>query len=272
MISSYIFTFIATINLNVSIFASEHTTYKYYQKRLISKILLYIFLNKYKKVILVSVQAISTYPKFLQKNMIYINNPVDNLSNFKKANVSDEADKKNILISVGRLCDSKNYFILIDAFDNIKNKIENWELHIYGEGELRNQIIEYIKFKNLENKIFLKGLVINIYEILNNAKIFVTTSQYESIGLSVLEAINTGLPTIAYKNCTGLNTIVKNNYNGILVDGEMNNSNLFSIALLSLIKNSKLRVQYSENCKIDQNHNISIITETWVNLLKFHNV
>ncbi len=272
MISSYILTLLSTIKLNIPVYASEHTTYKYYENRLINKLLLFIFLNKYKKVILVSSQAITTYPKFLQKNMIYINNPVDNLSYSKKTNLIDNEDKKNILISVGRLCDSKNYFILIDVIDNIKNKIENWELHIYGDGELRTEILKYIKFKNLENRIFLKGQVLNIYDVLNNAQIFVTTSQYESIGLSVLEAVNIGLPTIAFKNCTGLNTIIKNNYNGILVDGLMNSSQLFSIALLSLIQNSKLRIQFSENCKLDQNYSISKISENWVNLLNSQNV
>ena len=52
----------------------------------------------------------------------------------------------------------------------------------------------------------------------------------------------------------------------------MNSSQLFSIALLSLIENTKLRIQFSQNCKIDQNYNISTISENWVNLLNSQNV
>ena len=271
MISSYISSLIAVINLKIPIFASEHTTYEYYKKSWFKKILLFLFLKHFNKVIAVSKQAKQSFPKCMQSNMIFINNPVDD-NKFKLKADTIGKDNKNVIISVGRLCESKNHLLLIKSFQKILPESNNWVLHIYGDGELKNSLIDYINEHNLQKKVILKGLAINIYEVLSKAQLFVTTSKYESLGLSVVEALNVGLPSIAFKKCSGVNMLIKNNYNGILVEGSMDSDVELSKVLLNLLKNSEKRKQLASNCYLDLSFDINTISNEWINLLKFNYV
>lgn len=107
---------------------------------------------------------------------------------FKKKN------KYNILF-VGRLSHQKNIPLLISAFSKIKSKAI---LHIVGEGNLGEYLVNMIKDNNIKN-IELHGRkneneLIDFYKM---ADIFVLPSLNEGMSLSLLEAMAAGLPIIA---------------------------------------------------------------------------
>lgn len=62
----------------------------------------------------------------------------------------------NRIVTLGRLYEQKNHKLLIDAFKNSLDKI-NDDLYIYGEGSLRKKLEEYIDFNGLKNRVFLPG-------------------------------------------------------------------------------------------------------------------
>ena len=49
-------------------------------------------------------------------------------------------------------------------------------------------LINYIKFKNLENKVFLVGFVENIYPFVKNSIAVISTSLWEDPGAVMIEA------------------------------------------------------------------------------------
>lgn len=104
----------------------------------------------------------------------------------------------NELLFVGRLSKEKNIFRLIDAFKIVQKKYISVNLHIVGSGECLQIIKEKIKNENIEN-ITIHGAIPHdeISEIYKNCDIFISTSDDESFGNVLLEAMNFGLPIVA---------------------------------------------------------------------------
>ena len=133
------------------------------------------------------------------KNVTFINNGIKPLEIEKKVNTSD----KITIISVGRLSIQKNPKLFNDiALEFIDNP--NIQFIWCGDGELKSELTSpnikctgWIERKKLEN-------------YLANADIYLSTSLWEGLPLSVLEAMSIGLPVVL-SNCIGNKDLVVNN-------------------------------------------------------------
>ena len=70
------------------------------------------------------------------------------------------------LILVGRLTKQKNFELFVDAFVTISKKYPKIKANIFGDGELKNDLINKIKEQGLEKKIKLLGykkIYLNIF-------------------------------------------------------------------------------------------------------------
>ena len=121
--------------------------------------------------------------------------------------------------SLGRLHKIKCYDNLISSFKLYIEKDSDAKLVIAGGDDgHKHDLINLIKYLDLENSVFLIGHVNhndrNI--LLNNCNYFVLPSEFESFGLVVAEAMSCGKP-ILVSNKTSWHHLEKNNC-GILVD------------------------------------------------------
>jgi len=96
------------------------------------------------------------------------------------------------VVSVGALRQQKNYAWAIRAFEKLKD--QNIELHIYGVGELQEELQKCIDETGA--KVILKGEVKNIEAIVPQYDLYLMTSSYEGFSLSVLEAMAMGMPLL----------------------------------------------------------------------------
>ena len=134
------------------------------------------------------------------KNVTFINNGIKPLQVEKKINTSN----KITIISVGRLSIQKNPKLFNDiALEFIDN--HNIQFIWCGDGELKSELTSpnikctgWIERKELEN-------------YLANADIYLSTSLWEGLPLSVLEAMYVGLP-IVLSDCVGNRDLVENKY------------------------------------------------------------
>lgn len=180
----------------------------------------------------------------ISKNKIYvIPNGVD-FKNFKS--LSKELHNPVRLLFVGRLSIQKNVPLLIKSFKLItEKKFRDVELHIVGDGEEKDKIINLIKKEKLEKKIVLHGVLRGrkLYEIYSSSDIFIMTSKYESFGNVLIEAMASGLPIIA-SDILAVRNVIENNKNGLLVKQTPED---FAIAIEKLLDNSQLRERIIEN-------------------------
>ncbi len=151
------------------------------------------------------------FPKSIQKKSSIIMNQVDEI--FYTTELSSE---RCDIVTTGRLTEQKNHKLLIRAFAQIADKI-NENLVIYGEGELREELEALIADLGLQNRVFLPGATQNVPEVLSRAKLFVLSSDYEGMPNSLMEAMAMGLPCISTDcPCGGPRMIIENDVNGFM--------------------------------------------------------
>ena len=120
-------------------------------------------------------------------------------------------------VTVGRLEPQKNHIMLINSFINFCKDNNDYELKIYGDGNLRSQLQEYIKEHGFENKILLMGTSNNIGDELEKARCFVLSSNYEGMPNALIEALCLGIPSIS-TNVSGVSDLIEDNVNGLIVN------------------------------------------------------
>ena len=67
------------------------------------------------------------------------------------------------IISAGRIAPEKRFDYLIKAFAIVNKKFPDWQLHIYGDGELISETKELIKNLDLSENVNLPGMVSNLH-------------------------------------------------------------------------------------------------------------
>ncbi len=170
----------------------------------------------------------------------------------------------NQIISVGRLEEVKDFYTLILVFSVIVKKYPNYVLKIIGEGSMREKLEEQIKNCNLEKKVILTGKL-NENEINNEflkSDIFVLTSKSESFSLVLCEAMNYGIPCVAFDVDVGPREIIQNGKNGFLIEDR--NIDLMIKKIDELLSNNVLRKELGEEAKCYSKKFISInIVNLW---------
>lgn len=186
------------------------------------------------------------------KNVTFINNGIRPLEIEKKENISD----KITIISVGRLSIQKNPRLFNDIALEFIDK-PNIQFIWCGDGELKSELTSlnikctgWIERKELEN-------------YLANADIYLSTSLWEGLPLSVLEAMSIGLPVVL-SDCVGNKDLVDNN--GFLYKNKKNATNNIN----ELIENKELINKKGYNSKIlmDNNFYIKNMAISYLNIYK----
>ena len=168
------------------------------------------------------------------------------------------ANRKNIFLSIGRIQQQKGQRVTIDFLNNFR-KVENDFVCYFIGGpsgnsgkeylvELKEQVVEL----NLETHVkFLENLPqTKIKELLNESKLLIHTSQFETFGLVAIEANAMGVPVLS-TNSGSFPEIIFSGVNGYLadnlVDGNVNNyvrdllrdNKTFEEAMFNCIEKSK---------------------------------
>ncbi|WP_255262829.1 glycosyltransferase family 4 protein [Bacillus wiedmannii] len=136
------------------------------------------------------------------------------------ADVGSEGKKKSkdiIIGTVGRMDHQKNPWEFIGIAKDIARNTDNVKFVYVGAGEYFDEISSYIKEKGLENKIILKGFSSNPIQEMERFDVFISTSLYEGLPYSLLEAMSCSLPIIA-TNIEGHDEIVLHEVNGYLYE------------------------------------------------------
>ena len=168
---------------------------------------------------------------------------------------------KKRVIAVGRLNKEKGFDRLISIWPSINTHFPDWQLDIFGDGIIKDQLTLLINKNNVKN-LSLRGATQDISIEYANSSICVITSYFEGFTLVIIEAMKHGVPCVAFDCPNGPRNIIEDGINGFLV--EDGNSSLFIERLCSLMENDHLRQQFSEAAKIRANDfNIDIIMGRW---------
>lgn len=180
----------------------------------------------------------------LNSNIRVIGNPIPEINQGKKV-----CKFENIVLSVGRLIDTKHHDRLIKIFHKIDKK--DWRLVIVGGNAIKQNGMERLKKEikelKLEERVELTGNVSDVEKHYRQSDIFAFTSSSEGFPNAVGEAMSAGLPVISYDCVAGPADMVEDGKNGYLI--ELFDDQQFENRLRMLMENEKLRKQMGDESK-----------------------
>lgn len=109
------------------------------------------------------------------------------------------------LVNIGQICERKNQKELVDAISVLKNRGVKVDALLIGPPAqpYTQQLRQLIAEHKLQSQVKLYGYRDNPYELVGPNDIYVHTSQSESVGRSVVEAIKLGLVCVGSDNPGG---------------------------------------------------------------------
>jgi len=149
--------------------------------------------------------------------------------------------REKIVVSTSRLTPKNGLDYLIKA----TAPLDEVKLIIIGEGEQRKQLESMIQSLKLKNRVFLLGERPHqeLPQYLAIADAFCRPSVNEGFGISFIESMACRIPTIGTA-VGGINDIIKNGENGILVPPE--DTKTLSRAIKRVIEDGRLARQIAE--------------------------
>jgi glycosyltransferase involved in cell wall biosynthesis len=160
---------------------------------------------------------------------------------------------------------NKNHQFLIDVVVELENRNIPILLTIIGEGAERKNLESKIILLKLESKIKLLGMIDNIETYLNESDVYVHSALTEGFGLTLIEAMASGLPVVTLDG-GGNRMLIEQGKNGFLV--EDNSIKTFSDRIIELVQNNALYHHISKNAtefahQFDINHYIDKLIDIY---------
>jgi glycosyltransferase involved in cell wall biosynthesis len=151
-----------------------------------------------------------------------------------------------VIGNVARLELRKGHKFLLDSFKNIVEKQTDGpaKLLIIGEGNKRKHLENYVKELNLESKVIFAGYREDVEDLMAVMDIFVLTSLREGLPRVLVQAAAVGMPSVAF-NVDGVSEIIKDNYNGFLVEAK--NQEQLENKIMRYMNNKELVLLHGQN-------------------------
>jgi glycosyltransferase involved in cell wall biosynthesis len=153
-----------------------------------------------------------------------------------------------LLLAAGRLVELKDYRTLIAAVGCLLADRRPCRLIIAGEGPLRAELLRQVREENLTGHIDLPGNVLDLTDLMLAADIFVMTSLWEGLPLSLLEAMACGLPVVG-TNVSGIAGVVRDGISGLLTPPRQPEA--LAAAIASLMADPRRRQQMGSAGRAD---------------------
>lgn len=236
----FLFTYIANIGLNYPIIVADHTSFNRKCGTLIDFVRNHLYAKADGMSILTQKDFNLLGEKYPQKQVIY--NPLS----FDI--ITEKTQREKIILCAGRLDDwnVKGFDILIDIWSHLAKQYSQWTLCIAGDGKetSRATIDNFIKSKDLENRVKMLGHIDDMKELYMHTSIFALSSRVEGFPMVLMEAMSQGCACVAFE-VYGASSEMMDKQSGIIIkDGDLNS---FEKALRRLMDNDGVREEYQLN-------------------------
>ncbi|MCM1134064.1 MAG: glycosyltransferase [Clostridium sp.] len=247
-----VFSAVAAFGIPHRMLVSERNDPSRYEHSLIRN----LAYRKAEKLVLQTEDMRGLFPKSLQKKAVVIPNPAPD-----GVREPFTGERKKQVVSVARLQPQKNHRLLIDAFAEFLKQYPEYELHIFGVGELEEELRRQVHVLQIEDKVVFRGFSSRVKEEIWDSAMFVLSSDYEGISNSMIEALAMGLPVIS-TDCPvgGSRAYIENNVSGILTP--VGDKEALAAAMRKVAGEPEFAKKLSENgAKIKETYGLAQIAD-----------
>jgi len=132
----------------------------------------------------------------------------------------------------------------VEAAKTVIKSFNNVQFMFIGDGPLKPSIEQKVKEYELEKYCHFLGQRLDIDTILPTLDVFVLSSLYEGLPISLLEAQYFGIASVA-TDVGGIPEVIEDGYNGLLVPPK--DPQKLASAIMKVLTNDKLRDYLSAN-------------------------
>ncbi|UQI46173.1 glycosyltransferase family 4 protein [Streptomyces sp. HU2014] len=153
-----------------------------------------------------------------------------------------------VVVAAGRLNPVKRYDLLIRAFSEVVAAYPDWQLRIFGGGDAtgneKDNLSALIGELGLGRSVRLMGRAHRMEAEWAKGSIAASTSDHESFGMTIVEAMRCGLPVVSTDCPAGPREIIEDRVDGRLV--RPGDPGAVAAALLELVGDDELRQRMGE--------------------------
>ena len=172
---------------------------------------------------------------------------------------------KHRIVSVCRLEKQKNIYMAIDAMKILKDKYKmSISYDVFGKGEMETDLKTYCVQKGLDQEVRFMGVTNEVIEELADSSLFISSSDFEGISNSMLEALSVGMPVIC-TDCPigGAKMAIEDGVNGYLVP--VGNAEALAKKIYEVLTNDELSIKIGkEALKSSAKWYVDKVTEKWI--------
>ena len=182
-------------------------------------------------------------------------------------------ERKKRIVNFCRISAQKNLGMLVDAFARFHKDFPEYELDVIGdpvgnaaEGYI-DSVNERIKYHNCESCIHILPARNDIHDYIKDYAMFVSSSDFEGMSNSMLEAMALGLPCVC-TDCPagGARAVIKDGENGLLTP--VGDADALYLAMKRIAEDPELASKLSANSvKIREEQSVDKIIEKWLDVI-----
>ncbi|MGL5919787.1 MAG: glycosyltransferase [Bacteroidales bacterium] len=175
--------------------------------------------------------------------------------------------KKKQILYIGRIDrDQKRVDRIIKIWQKISTKFPEWNLLLVGDGDQKDQLVKFVKNKQIPRVSFVGQVDIPI-EYYKESSILGMTSNFEGFPMVLNEAMKFGCVPIVYNSFSALKDIVGNVDESLIVDPF--NESAYIKEMSSLMSDNEYLQMLSSSC-IEQSkrYDAESVMNLWVELFK----
>ena len=182
-------------------------------------------------------------------------------------------ERQKKIVNFCRVSAQKNLLMLVDAFEMFNKHFPEHELFIYGDpvGNDAEDYIESVEEKidraSCKDKIFLLPSRRDIQDEIKDYEMFVSSSDFEGMSNSMLEAMAMGLPVVC-TDCPagGARAVINDGENGLLVP--VGDSEKLYLAMKRVVEDKELSQKLSRNAVlVRETQSLEKIIEKWMEII-----
>lgn len=182
-------------------------------------------------------------------------------------------ERQKKIVNFCRISPEKNLILLFDAFELFHKIYPEYELYIYGDpvgndsADYLDKVNNYLLTLECKEKVFILPSKKDIHEEIVDYAMFVSSSDFEGMSNSMLEAMALGLPCVC-TDCPagGARAVIKDGKNGLLVP--VNDADALGNAMIKVASEQGLSEKLSLNAmKIRETQSLEKIVDKWEEII-----
>ena len=242
------------------------------------EMLVFEYQNLFKYAPLLDFMIVSTelQKKDIEEKLASLNIPHCNIevipaASLEKLELHDSISHPHRAMIAGRLTVQKQMDVAVEVAIKVRELIPDFQLNIYGQGEDYDALYQMIQNHQAQEYIKLCGFK-NLNQEIPKHSLYISTSLWETLGITLLEALSFGLGLVGINAPYGAPTFISEGKNGYLVPQTEKQSREEKITLMAeaVMKFYQLNQQEvtTESHTIARDYLDEVVAQKWLHLIE----